>query len=125
MVERVQQRLDRVIAEAAYRYQREIEKKERIIVGVNEYVMDEEIEIPVLRIDEKMAQDQITALKKVKESRDNDKVARTLADLAKCAKGDGNTLKAMLECVRVYGTEGEIVDTLRPIFGEYTEPPMF
>ena len=117
--------LQREIAKSAYRYQREIEKKERIIVGVNEYVMDEEIEIPVLKIDEQMAQGQIASLKKVKESRDHDKVARTLADLAECAKGDGNTLKAMLDCVRVYATEGEIVDTLRPIFGEYTEPPMF
>ena len=60
-----------------------------------------------------------------KQSRDNDKVKRTLADLAACARGDGNTMTAILDCVRVYATEGEIVDTLRPIFGEYQEPPMF
>ncbi len=61
---------------------------------------------------------------KIKESRDDDKVKRTLEDLALVAKGNGNTLKAMLDCVRVYATEGEIIDTLRPIFGEYIEPPI-
>lgn len=117
--------LQREIAKSAYNYQREIERKERIIVGVNDYVMEEDIDIPVLKIDESMAREQVAGLNKVRESRDNDKVARTLEELAVCAKGDGNTLKAILECVRVYATEGEIVDTLRPIFGEYTEPPMF
>jgi methylmalonyl-CoA mutase N-terminal domain/subunit len=115
----------REIAKSAYRFQKEIERQERIIVGVNGYVMDEEITIPVLRIDESAARDQLASLKKVKQSRDNDKVKRTLEDLAVCAKGDGNTLKAILDCVRVYVTLGEIVDTLRPIFGEYQEPPMF
>jgi methylmalonyl-CoA mutase N-terminal domain/subunit len=117
--------LQREIAKSAYRYQREIEKKERIIVGVNEYVMEQEVRIPVLKIDETVAQEQAVALKKLRETRDNDKVKRTLAELTDCAKGDGNTLKAILECVRVYATEGEIVDALRPVFGEYTEPPMF
>jgi methylmalonyl-CoA mutase N-terminal domain/subunit len=117
--------LQREIAKSAYRYQREIEKKERIIVGINDYVMDEDIEIPVLKIDESTASEQIASLKKVRETRDNDKVSRTLAELTECAKGDGNTLKAILDCVRVYATEGEIVDALRPVFGEYTEPPMF
>ena len=115
----------REIAKSAYRYQKEIEREERIIVGVNGYVMDEEITIPVLRIDETVARDQLTSLKKVKQGRDNDKVKRTLEELAAGARGNGNTLQAILECVRVYATEGEIVDTLRPIFGEYQEPPMF
>jgi methylmalonyl-CoA mutase, N-terminal domain len=115
----------REIAKSAYRFQKEIEKKERIIVGVNEYVMSDQAKIPVLKIDESAARDQFASLKKVKGSRDNDKVKRTLADLTTCAKGDGNTLKAILDCVRVYATEGEIVDALRPVFGEYTEPPMF
>jgi methylmalonyl-CoA mutase N-terminal domain/subunit len=115
----------REIAKSAYRFQKEIEKKERIIVGVNEYVMTNQVAIPVLKIDESAAQEQFASLKKVKGSRDNDKVKRTLADLTVCAKGDGNTLKAILDCVRVYATEGEIVDALRPVFGEYTEPPMF
>lgn len=115
----------REIARAAYRYQKEIEKKERIIVGINDYIMDDEqITIPILRIDETVEKEQTAFLKKIRAQRDNDKVKRTLADLATAAKGNGNTLKAMLDCVRVYTTEGEIIDTLRPIFGEYVEPPI-
>ena len=117
--------LQREIAKSAYRYQQEIERKERIIVGVNDYVTDEKIEIPLLRIDESVAREQVASINRVRKSRDNDKVARTLADLTSCAKGDGNTMKAILDCVRVYATEGEIVDALRPVFGEYTEPPIF
>jgi len=117
--------LQREIANAAYRYQKEIEKKERIIVGVNDYVMEnEKIEIPILKIDEEVEREQTAAVKSVRERRDNDKVKRTLEDLRTAAKGDGNTLKAILDCVRVYATEGEIVDALRPIFGEYIEPPI-
>ncbi|MCP4568083.1 MAG: methylmalonyl-CoA mutase family protein [FCB group bacterium] len=115
----------REIAKAAYRYQKDIEKKDRIIVGVNDYVMEEKIDIPLLRIDESAAADQLQSIKNVKEKRDNDKVARTLEELTACAKGNGNTMTAILECVRVYATEGEIVDAMRPIFGEYVEPPMF
>nr|MBN2278424.1 methylmalonyl-CoA mutase family protein [candidate division Zixibacteria bacterium] len=117
--------LQREIAKASYRYQKEIEKKERIIVGINEYVMDKEkIEIPILKIDASVEQEQTTFIKKIRAERDNDKVNRTLEDLKKCAAGDGNTLKAILDCVRVYATEGEICDALRPIFGEYIEPPI-
>ena len=114
----------REIAKAAYRYQQEIERKERIIVGINDYVMDdEEVTIPVLYIDEQVEKDQKAFVKKIKSERDNDKVKRTLDDLVKTAKGNGNTLKAMLDCVRVYTTEGEICDALKGVFGEYIEPP--
>jgi methylmalonyl-CoA mutase N-terminal domain/subunit len=115
----------REIAKSAYRYQREIEKKERIIVGINDYVMDEDIEIPVLKIDESAAKEQIDHINRIKAKRDNDKVKRNLEELTKCAKGNGNTMKAILDCARVYATEGEIVDAMRPVFGEYHEPPMF
>lgn len=115
----------REIAKAAYRYQKEIEKKERIIVGINDYIMDnEQITIPILKIDETVEKEQTAFVRKIRDQRDNDKVKRTLEDLAVAAKGNGNTLKAMLDCVRVYTTEGEIIDTLRPIFGEYIEPPI-
>lgn len=115
----------REIANAAYRYQREIERKERIIVGINDYVMDDEkIDIPILRIDENVEKDQCAFIKKIRAKRDNDKVKRTLEELVAAAKGKGNTLAAMLECVRVYATEGEICDALKPVFGEYIEPPI-
>ncbi len=113
----------REIAKAAYRYQKEIERKERIIVGINEYVMEEEITIPILYIDEQVEKDQKAYVKKIRAGRDNDKVKRTLDDLVAAAKGKGNTLKAMLDCVRVYTTEGEICDALKDVFGEYIEPP--
>ena len=115
----------REIAKAAYRYQKEIEKKDRIIVGINDYVLEnEKITIPILKIDESVERGQTAFIKKIRAERDNDKVKRTLEDLAVAAKGTGNTLKAILDCVRVYTTEGEIIDTLRPIFGEYIEPPI-
>ncbi len=115
----------REIAKSAYQYQKEIEKKERIIVGINDFIMESDVDIPVLKIDERAAQEQFESINKVKSQRDNDKVKRTLEDLTACAKGDGNTMKAILECVRVYATEGEIVDAMRPVFGEYVEPPIF
>jgi methylmalonyl-CoA mutase N-terminal domain/subunit len=114
----------REIAKAAYRYQKEIESQDRIIVGINRYVMDdEEIEIPILYIDESVEREQVAFVKKIRGERDNDKTRRTLEDLTECARGNGNTLKAILDCVRVYATEGEICDALRPVFGEYIEPP--
>ncbi|PKK84097.1 MAG: methylmalonyl-CoA mutase [candidate division Zixibacteria bacterium HGW-Zixibacteria-1] len=117
--------LQREIAKAAYRYQKEIERKERIIVGINDYVMDDEkIDIPILRIDESVEKEQSAFVKKIRKDRDNDKVKRTLEELQTAAKGSGNTLKAMLDCVRVYATEGEICDALKPLFGEYIEPPV-
>ena len=115
----------REIAKAAYRYQKEIEKKDRIIVGINDYVLEnEKITIPILKIDESVERGQTAFIKKIRAERDNDKVKRTLEALAVAAKGTGNTLKAILDCVRVYTTEGEIIDTLRPIFGEYIDPPI-
>ncbi len=114
------------IARSAYRYQKEIEAKDRIVVGINDFIeSDEEIKIPILYIDPQMEKDQSTALKKLKEKRDNDKVKRSLENLKKVAQGTENTVPAILECVRCYTTEGEIVDVLRVVFGEYQEPPFF
>ncbi len=116
----------REIADSAYRYQREIEKKERIIVGVNDYVIEgEEVEIPLLEIDERVEREQRQAVKEVRQSRDNDKVKRTLAELKKAVRGNDNHIPALLECVRSYATEGEIVEVLKSVFGEYAEPPIF
>jgi len=116
----------REIANSAYKYQKEIEKKERIVVGINDFIVPgEEIEIPIIKIDERVEQEQIENLKKVKQRRNNDKVKRTLEELKKAAKGTDNTMPKILDCVRCYTTEGEIIDVLREVFGEYQEPPMF
>ena len=113
------------IADAAYQYQLHIEKNERIIVGVNEFVEEnEKVEIPILEIDAQVEKDQCEAVKKVRENRDNDKVQRTLGNLRKVAEGEENTVPAILDCVRCYTTGGEIVDVLREVFGEYQEPIM-
>ncbi len=115
----------REIAEAAYRYQKQIESKERIVVGVNDFVLeDEKVEIPILRIDPEVEKEQVRSLRKLKERRDNDKVKRSLENLRKVALGTENTMPALIECVRCYTTEGEICDVLREVFGEYTEPPL-
>ena len=117
--------LQREIAGAAYRYQKEIEDQDRIIVGINDFIEEnEEIKIPILTIDHQIEIDQNKALKKLREDRDNDKVKSSLQNLRKVAEGSDNTVPAILECVRCYTTEGEIVDVLREVFGEYQEPPI-
>ncbi|GAB4323297.1 MAG: methylmalonyl-CoA mutase family protein [Candidatus Zixiibacteriota bacterium] len=116
----------RELAKSAYTYQRAVEKGERIVVGVNKFVMeDEHIEIPVLKIDESVEREQIESLRQLKQARDNDKVKRTLAELKEAAERDDNLMPSFMECARVYATLGEIVDVLRDIYGEYEEPPTF
>lgn len=114
------------IAKAAYNYQKDVEKKERIIVGVNEFVIpDEKLEIPILKIDPEVEKEQIRNIRKIKETRDNDKVHRTLEELRKITRSGENTMPEILECVRCYATEGEIIDVFRKEFGEYQEPAWF
>jgi len=115
----------RELADSAYRYQQEIDRNERIIIGVNGYVNeDEKLEIPILEIEESVAINQLASLKKVKENRDNDKVKRSLEDLKKVIHTSDNHFPALLECIRCYASEGEIVDVMKSVFGEYTEPPI-
>ena len=114
----------REIARSAYRFQREIEEEQRIIVGVNDYKDDdEEIDIPVLKIDKQVEVDQVAFVKKVRAERDEAAVKAALAKLRDVAKGSGNTFEAILECSRAYGTLGEMCDLLREEWGEYVEPP--
>jgi methylmalonyl-CoA mutase N-terminal domain/subunit len=114
------------IADAAYRYQREIEKKDRIIVGVNEYIKPgETLEIEVLKIDQKVEDDQIARLKALRERRDNSAVKEALEDLRSAASGDRNLMPLILECARKYVTLGEMIDALKQEFGEYQEPIFF
>jgi len=113
----------REIADAAYRYQRQIESQERIVVGVNRFTEEGDTgTIPILEIDPAVEREQCESLARLRAERDNDKVQRTLAELRRVAEGTDNTVPAILDCVRVYATEGEIVDVLRGVFGEYQEP---
>lgn len=107
------------IAESAYVYQKNIESKEKIIVGVNEFISESSTPIPILKIDEKIRQEQIDKLKLIKENRDTDKVAACLAAIKTAALGTDNLMPKVIEAVEQHCTLGEISDTLRSVFGEY------
>jgi methylmalonyl-CoA mutase N-terminal domain/subunit len=115
----------REIANAAYKYQKEIEEKKRIVVGVNEYQMDEPIDIPILKMDEKGEERQISRLKKLRKNRNKQKYERNIAALRKAAEGDNNLMPYILDCVHSYATLGETCQVLRDVFGEYEEPAIY
>ncbi len=110
------------IADAAYRYQREIDEKKRVVVGVNEYVEDEPIEVPLLKMDPEGYKKQCTRLERVREERDNGAVGQALDRLRIAAQGTENMMPHILDAVRVYATLQEITDVLREVFGLYREP---
>ena len=107
------------IHESAYKYQQDIEKKERVVVGVNKFQLDEKPTIDLLRVDPGVEQRQLDKLRKLKHERDNSKVKSSLSDLAGAAKSDQNLMPVILTAVEQYATLGEICDVLRNEFGEY------
>jgi methylmalonyl-CoA mutase N-terminal domain/subunit len=113
----------REIAESAARYQTEIEKKERVIVGVNDYVVQEELKVPLLRVDEAGAQRQIARLEKIRRERDGAKVGACLDAIRDAAQQErANLMPPFIAAVNAYATLGEIMDVLRQVWGEYKEP---
>jgi methylmalonyl-CoA mutase N-terminal domain/subunit len=112
------------IAEASYQFQQAVERREKVIVGVNDFVQHDEKPIEILYIDESTADKQIARLDGLRSTRDNDQVARTLDALRRTARGTGNTMPAILDCVRAYATVGEMCDALREVWGEYEEVPI-
>lgn len=116
----------REITRAAYDYQRALSDNRKVMVGVNRFAReDETLEIPILEIDEKVERDQIAALKKLKETRDNVAVADRLDKLEKAAATRENLIPHLLDCSRAYATVGEISLTLIRVFGEYREAAFF
>jgi len=113
--------VQREIQDASYRYQLDVENKNRLVVGVNEYVAGPETPIPILRIDETVDSAQRERLKKVKSGRDGAAVKKALARLADTAKSGDNVMPAIIECVEAYCSLGEISDALRQVLGEYRE----
>jgi methylmalonyl-CoA mutase N-terminal domain/subunit len=109
------------IGESAYQYQKEIETKKRIIVGLNLFQIEEDPLRNILRIQPEVEQYQKQKLATTKKERDNAKVKETLAALKKAAQGSDNVVPPILEAVKVYATLGEISDALREVFGEYRE----
>jgi methylmalonyl-CoA mutase N-terminal domain/subunit len=112
----------REIAEAAYRYQMEIDTHQRVVVGVNEYAEDAPVRIPLLKMDPEGYERQVARLERVRRERDNERVGVVLEALRGAARGTENTMPYILDCVRAYATLGEIMGVFREVFGEYREP---
>jgi len=113
----------REIQDASYEFQKAVEARDKIIVGVNDYVMKEDpADVNLLQIDESVAELQAGRLKELRAERDNARVEKTLKRLAEGARASENTMPLLLDCVRAYATLGEMCDALRPVFGEYQEP---
>ncbi len=110
----------REIAEASYRYQVAVDRKEKIIVGVNDFVAGEK-PLDILQIDESVAQRQIARLTKLRADRSQQEVDRRLNALRKAAEGQENLMPYLFEAVKAYATLGEVCDTLRAVFGIYEE----
>jgi methylmalonyl-CoA mutase N-terminal domain/subunit len=113
------------IAESAFRYQREVERKERIIVGVNEYQTREGAPISILKIDESVAHQQVERLKAVKAARDERKVKERLGQVELACRDGRNLFEPVLEAVKVYATLGEVSDVFRRVWGAYRETGTF
>ncbi len=113
------------IANAAYRYQKEIEKNQRVIVGVNKFTKDEKIEIPLLKIGEEIAERQKSRLEDVKSKRDSNRVDSALKKIKQVAATNENIFPYILEAVKTYATIGEICDVLREVFGEWKGDLLF
>ncbi len=115
----------REIMDAAFQYQRAFEDKEKLIVGVNAHVLEEEEPIETLYISDDLADQQIGSMEVVKRARDAGAAERTLDALRTGAAGEANTMPLILDCVKAYCTVGEVSDALREVFGTYEEPAVF
>lgn len=109
------------IQDAAYRYQKDIEEGRRIIVGVNQFKMEEPVTNDILKVGEEIEQNQIARTQQVKQSRDNNAVQKALTALKKAAQGQDNLMPFILDAVRCYTSVGEVCQVLREVFGEYRE----
>ncbi|MHA1488495.1 MAG: acyl-CoA mutase large subunit family protein [Promethearchaeota archaeon] len=113
------------IANASYKFQREIENKERIFVCVNKYKPKIQEQTEILKIDDKVASEQIKNLKRVKDERNNEKVSEALKKLKEAARGTENLMPFIIDAVREYASIGEIIATLKNVFGIYREDSIF
>ena len=114
----------REIAESSYRFHQAVERKEKIIVGVNDFVQNDEPPIEVLYIDESASDKQVAKLERLKRERDNIAIQRALDRLRVAARSTENVMLPILDAVRAYATIGEMCDALREVWGEYEEVPI-
>jgi methylmalonyl-CoA mutase, N-terminal domain len=113
------------IGESAYRFQREVEEEQRLIVGVNAFESDQHVPVQLLKIDDDVAERQIARLQRVKAERDQPSVARALAKVEAAARGSDNLMPPVLEAVKAYATLGEVSDVFRKVWGQYREGGAF
>jgi methylmalonyl-CoA mutase N-terminal domain/subunit len=126
MVEAIKQNYpQREIADASFRYQEEVDRGERIVVGVNRYADLDEQPIATLRIDPALERKQVDRLQSVRGRRQGADVETALGRLKETAAGHANLMEPMIECARAHASEGEIVAALQEVFGTYTETPVF
>ncbi len=127
MVEAVKRNFpQREIADAAFELQQQIDAGERVVVGVNSHVLEDEQPLPILRIDQSLERKQLDRLQSARAMRDGALVERTLAALREAAaQPDRNLMEPLLDCARACASEGEIVESLQQVFGDYTETPVF
>jgi methylmalonyl-CoA mutase N-terminal domain/subunit len=126
MVEAIKQSYpQREIAEASFRLQEEIERGERVVVGVNRYQQDDERQLEILRIPAELERKQIGRVQAVRAARESDAVEAALTELRDAAAADRNLMEPLLDAARAHATEGEIVQSLQRVFGTYTETPVF
>jgi methylmalonyl-CoA mutase N-terminal domain/subunit len=115
----------REIAEASYRFQREVEGRRRLIVGVNSYTSEDDDRVEILRISPEVERRQVERLRAVRGDRDERPVRAALDALSRAAATDENVMPHLVECARAYASEGEICDALRDEWGVYRETPVF
>ena len=111
--------VQREIEESAYRYQKEIERGDRVVVGVNRFTVEEEVPLRRLKVDPRVRERQMERLRALRERRDSERVSALLGRLEKAARSGENLMPLFIECVEAYATLGEICDVLRGVFGEY------
>jgi methylmalonyl-CoA mutase, N-terminal domain len=115
----------REIAESSFAYQQELNERRRIVVGVNDFVQDDEEEMPILRINPALERKQVERLAATKASRDAGSVESALAELKHAAAGEANLMPPIVEAARTQATEGEMIAAMQEVFGTYTESPVF
>ncbi len=113
------------MADAAFAYQQQLEKGEKVIVGVNKYVTEADQELEILRISAEVEREQCATLARRRADRDPAKVEAALERLRRAASSDDNLIPLLIDAARVEATEGEMVGALKQVWGEYTEPPRF
>jgi methylmalonyl-CoA mutase N-terminal domain/subunit len=115
----------REIADASFTYQQELNERKRIVVGVNDYTEDDEVQTPILKIDPSLERKQTDRLAATRARRDGAAVESTLTALKQAAAGEGNLMEPIIAAARARATEGEMIAAMQEVFGTYTESPVF